>query len=141
MSVDDEPRAINQGKRLKGMAAMKLHCFLLLGLAICALAFRFELSRALGGNALSWAYVGEWPCFAGFGLYFWWFIFNGRERRPRKSSIPTVAPEYANMATQWQSHQRDLLASREVHGGNSNAQADLPVSSEESDRSQGSVEA
>ncbi len=94
------------------MAALRLHIGLLVGLAICALAFRFELSRALQGNSLSWAYVGEWPFFAGFGIYFWWFVLNGRERRPRKGHRATVAPEFANMAAEWQRHQRELLESQ-----------------------------
>lgn len=95
--------------RLRGAAAAKLHIGLLVGLAFCAVAFRFELSRALLGNSLSWAYVGEWPFFAGFGIYFWWFVLNGRERKPRKGQRATVAPEFANMAAEWQKHQRDLL--------------------------------
>lgn len=95
--------------RLRGAAAVKLHIGLLLGLAFCAAAFRFELSRALGGNSLSWAYVGEWPFFAGFGIYFWWFVLNGREHKPRKGQRATVAPEFANMAAEWKKHQRDLL--------------------------------
>ena len=107
-SADSEVPAPAKG-RLKGVAALKLHLSLLFGLAFCAVAFRFELSRALSGNSLSWAYVGEWPFFAGFGIYFWWFILNGRERRPKKTDQATVAPEYANMAAQWQEEQRRLL--------------------------------
>jgi hypothetical protein len=32
----------------------------------------WQLSRALGGNNLSWAYVFEWPFFAGYAIYMWW---------------------------------------------------------------------
>lgn len=39
--------------------------------AICLSAFAVELTRALSGNALSWAYVFEWPIFAGYALYVW----------------------------------------------------------------------
>jgi hypothetical protein len=31
----------------------------------------WQLHRALGGNALSWAYTFEWPVFAVFGVVFW----------------------------------------------------------------------
>jgi hypothetical protein len=31
----------------------------------------WQLHRALGGNALSWAYTFEWPLFAGFAVVFW----------------------------------------------------------------------
>jgi hypothetical protein len=31
----------------------------------------WQFHRALGGNALSWAYTFEWPVFAIFGVVFW----------------------------------------------------------------------
>lgn len=114
MSADDTPSAKTPAGRLRGAAAVKLHIGLLLGLVLCGAAFRFELSRALSGNSLSWAYVGEWPFFAGFGIYFWWFVLNGRERKPRRTSSPTVAPEFANMAAEWQKHQRELIEQQEA---------------------------
>jgi len=118
--------------RLRGGAALRLHFALLFGLALCAAAFKFELSRAIGGNSLSWAYVGEWPFFAGFGVYFWWFIFSGKERRPRKGHVATVAPEFANMAAQWQAHQRELLESQQGAGGDGGAEASAASSKSDS---------
>jgi hypothetical protein len=38
---------------------------------ICVSAFVIELGRALRGNALSWAYVFEWPIFSGYAIYMW----------------------------------------------------------------------
>ena len=38
---------------------------------ICLSAFAIELSRALSGNTLSWAYVFEWPILGGYGVYMW----------------------------------------------------------------------
>jgi len=32
----------------------------------------WQLTRALSGNTLSWAYVFEWPIFAGYAVYMWW---------------------------------------------------------------------
>lgn len=106
--MEDPPVTSQPKGRPTGAAAIRLHVALVVGLVICAVLFRFELHRALSGNSLSWAYVGEWPCFAGFGIYFWWFIMSGRQRKARRSAPPSVAPEFAQMAANWQQHQRDL---------------------------------
>lgn len=37
----------------------------------------WQVSRALSGNTLSWAYVFEWPLFAGYVVYMRWRL--GRE--------------------------------------------------------------
>lgn len=44
---------------------------LVLAEAICISAFYVEIRRATGGNHLSWAYVFEWPIFAGYAVYVW----------------------------------------------------------------------
>jgi hypothetical protein len=44
---------------------------LFLAEVICIPAFIFELKRALDGNALSWAYVFEWPLLGGYAIYMW----------------------------------------------------------------------
>jgi hypothetical protein len=31
-------------------------------------------------------YVVEWPLFAGFGIYVWWSLLQGRDRVPRAAS-------------------------------------------------------
>jgi len=33
----------------------------------CVVLCWWQLTRALSGNTLSWAYVFEWPIFAGYG--------------------------------------------------------------------------
>ncbi|MEU8187353.1 hypothetical protein [Micromonospora carbonacea] len=43
----------------------------------------WQLSRAAGGNALSWGYAVEWPVFAAFVLFVWW-----RELRHTLRSAP-----------------------------------------------------
>jgi hypothetical protein len=52
--------------------ALKLHAVILVVvpgfMALCI----WQLSRALGGNDLSWAYVFEWPFFAAYAVYMWW---------------------------------------------------------------------
>jgi hypothetical protein len=56
--------------------ALKLHAMIIVlvpgFLALCA----WQLVRALGGNELSWAYVFEWPFFAGYAVYMWWRIVH-----------------------------------------------------------------
>jgi hypothetical protein len=67
------------GTRLRGADAARLHLTLAVGLAVCIGAFAFEVTRAAGGNTLSWAYVFEWPIFAVFALYMWWHLLHGQD--------------------------------------------------------------
>jgi hypothetical protein len=39
--------------------------------AFCGLCY-WQVRRAVSGNTLSWAYVFEWPLFAGYVVYMWW---------------------------------------------------------------------
>jgi hypothetical protein len=60
--------------------AIKLHVVILIVvpgfLALCL----WQVDRALGGNTLSWAYVFEWPLFAGYAIYMWWrFVHEAAE--------------------------------------------------------------
>lgn len=111
----DEPR-VTQVERLHGREALRAHLTLGAGLALCALAFWFEVGRALGGNSLSWAYVFEWPLLGVFAVYMWWRVLHpgGERRRRRGPERPAVAPEFEGMLNAWQTHQRDLEASREA---------------------------
>ena len=94
-------------RRLHGTDALKAHATLGVGLALCAVAFWFEFKRATGGNALSWAYVFEWPLLATFAVYMWWHVIHpGREKAPRKKKV-AVAPEFESMLVAWQEHQLD----------------------------------
>jgi hypothetical protein len=60
--------------------ALKLHVVILIVVpAFMALCF-WQLSRALDGNTLSWAYVFEWPLFAAYAVYMWWrFLHEAAE--------------------------------------------------------------
>lgn len=51
---------------LAGHALMVVMVATMLGLA------GWQLSRATGGNMLSWGYTFQWPIFAGFVVYLWW---------------------------------------------------------------------
>ena len=48
----------------------------------------WQLRRAESGNTLSWAYVFEWPLFAGYLVYMWWRL---RHERPA-TAAPRAAP-------------------------------------------------
>jgi hypothetical protein len=56
--------------------ALKLHAVILIVvpgfMALCV----WQITRALGGNSLSWAYVFEWPLFAAYAVYMWWRILH-----------------------------------------------------------------
>ena len=47
----------------------------------------WQLTRAAGGNTLSWGYTFEWPLFAGF-VVFLWVREVQLERRPRPGDQP-----------------------------------------------------
>jgi hypothetical protein len=97
---------------LTSASAMKTHFTLVVGLALCAAAFIFELHRAEGGNELSWAYVFEWPLLGIFAIYMWWKLLHPgfTIRRPREK--PTVAPEYEGMLRAWQEEVAKLETNR-----------------------------
>jgi hypothetical protein len=44
----------------------------------------WQTRRALAGNDLSWAYVFEWPFFAGYAIYMWWRFLH---------EAPATAPD------------------------------------------------
>lgn len=83
---EEEFRSPVQPRRLTGSDALHLHLTLAAGLALCIGAFVFELLRALGGHSFSWMYVFEWPLFAGFAVYMWWNLLQGKDRVRRTSS-------------------------------------------------------
>lgn len=55
----------------------------------------WQLDRALGGNGLSWAYVFEWPFFAGYAVFVWWRLVHDQRHRKDVPSLlgrPEVRP-------------------------------------------------
>jgi hypothetical protein len=56
--------------------AFRLHAVILIVvpgfMALCV----WQITRALGGNSLSWAYVFEWPLFAAYAVYMWWRLVH-----------------------------------------------------------------
>ena len=94
--------------RLQGKEALRLHATVAFGLAFCAVAFWFELSRALGGNALSWAYVFEWPLLGAFAVYMWWQMLHpGRDNRLNRK-VRVLDPSFDGMLERWEESRDDL---------------------------------
>jgi hypothetical protein len=52
--------------------AVGLHVLIIVIVPTFAALCIWQVHRALGGNDLSWAYVFEWPFFAGYAVYMWW---------------------------------------------------------------------
>jgi hypothetical protein len=42
----------------------------------CLVACWWQVHVALAGDSLGWLYSVEWPVFACFGVYFWWFFIH-----------------------------------------------------------------
>jgi len=57
---------------------MRLHAVILVVVPAFLALCLWQLSRALGGNELSWAYVFEWPLFAAYAVYMWWRFVHER---------------------------------------------------------------
>jgi len=56
--------------------AVSMHVGMLLFVPGCALAAWWQITRAFGGNDLSYLYSIEWPIFAIVALYFWWQLIH-----------------------------------------------------------------
>jgi hypothetical protein len=60
--------------------ALKLHVVILIVVPAFLALCLWQISRALAGNSLSWAYVFEWPIFAAYAVYMWWrFVHEAAE--------------------------------------------------------------
>jgi hypothetical protein len=60
--------------------ALKLHAVILVVVPAFMALCVWQITRAVGGNSLSWAYVFEWPIFAGYAVYMWWrFVHEAAE--------------------------------------------------------------
>jgi hypothetical protein len=42
----------------------------------CGVLCWWQVTRALSGNTLSWAYVFEWPIFGGYAVFMWWKLIH-----------------------------------------------------------------
>ncbi|HEY5245210.1 MAG TPA: hypothetical protein VIJ60_06040, partial [Acidimicrobiales bacterium] len=56
--------------------AIAMHVTLLVVVPTFAGLFWWQVQRVRQGNTLSWAYVFEWPFFAGYAVYMWWRLVH-----------------------------------------------------------------
>lgn len=49
----------------------------------------WQITRAAGGNALSYGYMFQWPVFAGFVVFLWWREVQLARRRDSPAPAPT----------------------------------------------------
>jgi hypothetical protein len=68
--------------------AIGLHVVIIIIVPTFAGLCAWQVDRALSGNELSWAYVFEWPFFAGYAIYMWWRFLH---EAPLSDSGPTSA--------------------------------------------------
>lgn len=68
--------------------ALRLHAVILVVVPAFMALCVWQISRAVGGNTLSWAYVFEWPLFAGYAIYMWWRFVH---ERPEPAGAETPA--------------------------------------------------
>jgi DNA-binding transcriptional regulator of glucitol operon len=56
--------------------AVSLHVALVIVIPGCVALTWWQVSRALGGNTLSWVYPFEWPLFGAYATYMWWKLVH-----------------------------------------------------------------
>ena len=79
--------------------ALRLHAVILIVVTGFMALCLWQLSRALGGNTLSWAYVFEWPLFAGYAIYMWWrLVHEAPEGTPPPAAAGNAAGGPADSA-------------------------------------------
>jgi hypothetical protein len=72
--------------------AIGLHVVIIVIVPTFAALCNWQVHRALGGNELSWAYVFEWPFFAGYAIYMWWRFLHEAPRDASLTTSPSAAP-------------------------------------------------
>jgi hypothetical protein len=76
--------------------ALRLHVVILVVVPAFMALCLWQLSRALGGNELSWAYVFEWPLFAAYAVYMWWRFVHEAPEGAASPGDGTGAPLTSN---------------------------------------------
>ncbi|MFC3992313.1 hypothetical protein [Actinoplanes siamensis] len=75
-------------KGLWSPAWIARHVLALVLVAGCLGLGWWQLSRATGGNSLSWGYTFEWPVFAGFVVFIWFREVQLHRRRSQPAEEP-----------------------------------------------------
>lgn len=96
-----------QPRRPASRRARRLTGATVAGVVLCLGAAAFELSRALGGNSLSWVYTIEWPLIAAYGIYIWHKLISEESQaaqtaqpaRPSSTTASTARPSSTTAST------------------------------------------
>ena len=56
--------------------ALRATIAVLVWVPACLAAAWWQVHVALSGDSLGWVYSIEWPIFAAFGVYLWWFVVH-----------------------------------------------------------------
>jgi DNA-binding transcriptional regulator of glucitol operon len=97
--------------------AMKLHVVILIVVPAFLALCLWQISRALSGNTLSWAYVFEWPLFAAYAIYMWWrFVHEAAEDHmpPRDTVTDPVGPIASPSATEPEETAQEMEEDKEM---------------------------
>src|SRR6516162_9889913 len=88
--------------------ALKLHAVILIVVPAFMALCLWQISRAVGGNSLSWAYVFEWPLFAGYAVYMWWrFVHEDPDSLPAPAPTPDTTATPSAQAPPETTHPTD----------------------------------
>ncbi len=68
--------AVGVRQRWFSRRALALHLAILVWFPGCLVAGWWQVTRALGGNGLSYLYSVEWPVFAVVGVWGWWQLVH-----------------------------------------------------------------
>jgi DNA-binding transcriptional regulator of glucitol operon len=90
--------------------ALKLHAVILVVVPACLALCVWQINRALSGNSLSWAYVFEWPLFAGYAVYMWWRFVH---EKPEPADAVTSENGHADGAPRPQTGLSDATSAQE----------------------------
>lgn len=80
------------GRSRRALPGAALHVTGAVVIPLCLAAGLVELSRARGGNQLSWGYAVEWPVIAGYGIYLWIKLARERSAAARGDAAPPRPP-------------------------------------------------
>ncbi len=75
------------GSKWFSRRACLIHLTAIIVIPACAFLAWWQTTRALDGNALSWAYAVEWPVFAVYGTYLWWKLIHDGDRRATAADV------------------------------------------------------
>lgn len=83
----------------------------------------WQISRAAGGNTLSWAYAFEWPLFAAFVVFIW--VREARLTLRGKPEVPVSPAPSASAATPATAFRRPVRTARQPVGYDDGAYPEL----------------